>query len=230
MKFEEFETIAREAFPGIAPEQLDKFRQLESLYNEWNSRINVISRKDIDGLYSHHVLHSLSIAVFLKNVYPELYECLSAGKDGQRETVLDLGTGGGFPGIPLAILFPEARFTLCDSVNKKIIVASSVSHELQLDNVETIHDRAENLNGKFGFIVSRAVTSLDNFMGFVKNKYRKGILYLKGGNIAEEISQAARKTGFNPKQASVWPVGNWLKEEYFKEKFVIFIKNPLQIK
>ncbi|MCQ2182068.1 MAG: 16S rRNA (guanine(527)-N(7))-methyltransferase RsmG [Bacteroidales bacterium] len=189
--------------------QYDKstFEKAIALWTEWNGKINVVSRKDMDNLYEHHILHSLAIAE---------YHPFSPG-----ETVLDVGCGGGFPGIPLAIVMPEVNFTLCDSIGKKIMVARSIAEELGLNNVTCINARAESLPGKYDWIVSRAVTSLDNFYPWVKGKYRKGILYLKGGDINEEIAQMCRKCKVNPEQVSAWPINSWLKDEYFAEKFVI---------
>lgn len=209
MTFEEFNRILVKEFPDVTESQIAKFRLLEGLYREWNARINVISRKDMDELYSHHVLHSLAIARFC----PEL--------SGE---VLDLGTGGGFPGIPLAIMFPEVRFTLCDSIGKKIKVADAVAGAVGLDNVETVNARAESLGKKFDYIVSRAVTSLDNFLPWVDGQYSKGILYLKGGDINEEIAQAGRKCHLKPSSVHTWPISTWLKDNYFDSKYVIFIE------
>ena len=141
MNFKEFEDIVVAEFPELTPEMLGKYEAMEALYEEWNAKINVISRKDIGGLYLHHVLHSLAIASYLKRRRPEVYSAWTEGA-----SVLDLGTGGGFPGIPLAVMFPNVRFTLCDSVCKKIIVASEVSKALSLGNVTTVNARAESLS------------------------------------------------------------------------------------
>ena len=196
MTFNEFKTIILEKFPEVTAEQMDRFEKMDALYREWNAKINVVSRKDMDELYRHHVLHSLCIAAYLKTQMPDVYERLRG--DGPYSLseplkVLDLGTGGGFPGIPLAVMFPHAKFTLCDSIGKKIIVATEVSKGLGLENVTTVNARAESLPETFDYIVSRAVTSLDNFMPWVKGKYAEGILYLKGGDLAEEISTAMAK-------------------------------------
>ena len=179
------------------------------LWREWNDRINVISRKDVDNIYPHHVLHSLAIGH---------YHPFEAG-----ESVLDVGCGGGFPGIPLAMEFPETRFTLCDSIGKKVKVAQAVSDGLGLTNVTCVNARAETLPDTYDWVVSRAVTSLDAFYPWVRGKFRKGILYLKGGAVMEEISQLCRKCGVSPSTIKVWPVSEWLEDEYFKEKFVIEI-------
>lgn len=184
------------------------------LYREWNEKINVISRKDIDNIYSHHILHSLAIAEYLRIHYPDV-------KTG---TVLDVGTGGGFPGIPLAMEFPEMHFTLCDSIGKKIRVAGEVARGLGLTNVDCVNARAESLEGPFDWVVSRAVTSLENFYPWVKGKYRNSILYLKGGDINEEIAQLLKKHHLDPAAISCWEISNWLKDEYFAEKYVIEIR------
>jgi len=183
------------------------FEEAIALWSEWNEKINVVSRKDVDKLYEHHILHSLAIAE---------YHAFEPG-----ETVLDVGCGGGFPGIPLAMVFPDVKFTLCDSIGKKIMVAKAVADGLGLKNVSFANARAESLPDTYDWIVSRAVTSLDNFYPWVKDKYRKGILYLKGGDINVEIADMCRKCKVNPKRVSAWPIDSWLKDEYFKEKFVI---------
>ena len=160
-----------------------------ALYREWNERINVVSRKDIDGLYEHHILHSLAIAEYVDRFYPGAF---------RGAEVLDLGTGGGFPGIPLADAFPEAHFTLCDSIGKKVRVAQAVAEGLALQNVTCVNARAESLAGPFDWVVSRAVTSLDNFYPWVRGKFRRSILYLKGGDINAEISELVRKCRVEP--------------------------------
>ncbi|MBP5488351.1 MAG: 16S rRNA (guanine(527)-N(7))-methyltransferase RsmG [Bacteroidales bacterium] len=184
------------------------------LYAEWNEKINVISRKDIDSLYEHHILHSLAI-----HEYMERRGLLEDGLE-----ILDLGTGGGFPGIPLATVMPSAHFTLCDSIAKKIRVAQAVAHDLQLKNVDFVNARAETLPGPYDWVVSRAVTSLDAFYPWVKGKFRKGILYLKGGDIAEEIAGMCLKFKVDPSKVSVWRISEWLEDDYFAEKFVIEIR------
>ena len=219
--FGQFEAIIRESFPEITGDQLDKYRQMEQLYKDWNSKINVISRKDLDGIYDHHVLHSLAIAYYLKIRKPEDYSSLLSPRNGVR--ILDLGTGGGFPGIPLAILFPEASFTLCDSIRKKTLVASEVAVSLGLRNVEVVNARAESLPGRFDYVVSRAVASLTDFYPWVKGKYTKGILYLKGGDINEEINDLMSRHKMRKGSVSTWPVGSWLLDNYFEGKFVINI-------
>lgn len=197
----------------------EEFARACSLWAEWNEKINVVSRKDIDNLFEHHVLHSLCIAEYLRR-----FEGMENGF-APGSTVLDVGTGGGFPGIPLAMVSRGASFTLCDSIGKKILVAKSVSEELGLKNVECVNCRAEELGRKFDWVVSRAVTSLENFYPWVKGCYSKGILYLKGGDVLSEISAMCSKYRIDPGKVSVWPVNEWLNDEYFAEKFVIKINN-----
>ncbi len=227
MTFNEFKDIITEKFPEVTTEQLDRFQRMEALYRDWNSKINVVSRKDIDELYRHHVLHSLGIAAYLRLQMPDIYDRLRGeGPYALSEPlkILDLGTGGGFPGIPLAVIFPHAEFTLCDSIGKKIIVATEVSKGLELKNVKTVNARAESLPETFDFIVSRAVTSLNNFMPWVKGKYRDGILYLKGGDLAEEISTARAKFKMNKGSVHVWPISSWISDDFFNTKQVIYIE------
>ena len=227
MTFNEFKKIIEDKFPEVSGEQMEKFRLMEDLYRDWNSKINVVSRKDIDELYRHHVLHSLGIAAYLKTQMPDVYDRLRGEGPyavAPAMKILDLGTGGGFPGIPLSVIFPHAEFTLCDSIGKKIIVATEVSKGLGLENVRTVNARAESLPETFDYIVSRAVTSLDNFMPWVKGKYSKGILYLKGGDLAEEISTAMAKHRMRKGSVHVWPLSSWTSDPYFEEKMVIFIE------
>ena len=197
--------------------QESRLKALEGLYREWNAQINVISRKDIDNVYEHHVLHSLAIAKYLETV-PGLEEAF-AGAD-----ILDLGTGGGFPGIPLAILYPQARFTLCDSVGKKTIVAQAVAKAMDLKNVEVVNARAESLGRNFDFVVSRAVASLTDFYPWVKGRFNRGILYLKGGDVNEEIAQLMGRHRISPDKVHTWPVSSWLKDPYYEGKLVIHIE------
>ncbi|MBE6250184.1 MAG: 16S rRNA (guanine(527)-N(7))-methyltransferase RsmG [Bacteroidales bacterium] len=227
MTFTEFKTIINEKFPEVTPGQMEQFEKMEALYREWNSKINVVSRKDINQLYRHHVLHSLGIAAYLKSQMPDIYDRLRGeGPYALAEPmkILDLGTGGGFPGIPLAVMFPHAEFTLCDSIGKKIIVATEVSKALGLSNVTTVNARAESLPQTFDFVVSRAVTSLDNFMPWVKGKYSEGILYLKGGDLAEEISTAMSKHKMRKGSVHPWPISTWFQDPFFETKMVIFIE------
>lgn len=189
---------------------MEQMERLGSLYRMWNERINVISRKDIDELYLHHVLHSLSIGRFI------------AFRPGTR--ILDAGTGGGFPGIPLAIFFPEAEFTLVDSIAKKITVVEAVTRELGLTNVRPVRGRVEQMQEKFDFIISRAVTSLPEFYRWVRslilpggfNTIPNGIIYLKGGDLAAEIEPFREK-------ARVVNVSGYFEEPYFETKKIIFI-------
>ena len=202
--------IIRKYFPQLSETQQKQFQALDELYRDWNSKINVISRKDIDNLYEHHVLHSLAIA-----------KTLSFKDDS---AILDFGTGGGFPGIPLAILFPKCNFKLIDGTGKKIKVAQAVATAIGLENVIAEHLRGEEEKGKYDFIVSRAVMPLPDLMKIVRknvshsqqNAMLNGIFCLKGGNIDGEI-HPFRKT------AEVLPINNWFKEEWFKEKNVIYV-------
>ncbi len=195
-------------FPEITDEQKQQFEKLEKLYTEWNEKINVISRKDMDGLYEKHILHSLGIA----KVMPFA--------DGTK--VLDIGTGGGFPGIPLAILFPEVSFMLIDSIGKKIKVVEAVSEGLGLKNVTAVHGRAEKLKEKFHFVVSRAVTQMPEFLRWLKGKFEKeqfnekhnGVLYLKGGDLAEELAGL---------RCEIFQLKNYFEEEFFDTKKVVYL-------
>ena len=223
MTFEGFERIVREGFPDITEEQLGRFREMEGLYRDWNSRINVISRKDIDAFYEHHVLHSLAVAVYWRRsgiVVPGF----SPAPVHARPSVLDVGTGGGFPGIPLAVMYPQMDFTLCDSVGKKTLVAGEVASALGLQNVTVVNARAESLPDKFDYVVSRAVTTLENFYPWIKDSFRRSIFYLKGGDVNAEISQLMRRFRLNKGSIHTWRIDNWLTEEYFQEKFVIQIE------
>lgn len=202
---------------SLTSAQLSAFEALDGLYREWNARINVISRKDIDALYEHHVLHSLAIARYLQTV-PGLYERFASS------SVLDLGTGGGFPGIPLAILFPSARFVLCDSVGKKTLVAQAVASALGLENVEVVNARAESLPRTFDFVVSRAVASLPDFFPWVKGKFSQGILYLKGGDVNEEIALVMARYRLPHGSVHTWPVSAWLHDSWYDGKLVIHIE------
>ncbi len=201
----------------LSPLQKQRFLALEKLYREWNAQINVISRKDIDGVYDHHVLHSLAIARYLMTE-PGLTEAFASAD------ILDLGTGGGFPGIPLAILFPQTRFTLCDSVNKKTIVAEAVARALELENVTVVNARAESLGRDFDYVVSRAVAALPDFYPWVKGRFKKGILYLKGGDVNEEIAQVMQRHQLRRGSVHTWPVSSWLRDPYYEGKLVIYIE------
>lgn len=239
MDFTDFRNIVAAEFPSVTAEQLSRFEAMAGLYREWNSKINVVSRKDIDNLYEHHVLHSLGIALYLKYRRPEVFAEWGgetpgadavAGSSGPAAdagpvTVLDLGCGGGFPGIPLATLFPSVRFTLCDSIGKKITVAREVAAALGLGNVVTVNARAESLPGPYDYVVSRAVTSLDKFLPWVRGKYTGGVFYLKGGDLVEEIALAMGKFRLQKGSVSVWPLSSVLKDGFFDGKMVVDIKN-----
>ena len=218
-----------------------QFARAIELWTEWNAKINVVSRKDIDNLYEHHILHSLAIVQYLAglpsggkneggmppfghNLPASETELLSADGIAAGETFLDVGCGGGFPGVPLAMVLSGARFTLCDSVGKKVKVAQAVADALGLANVECVNARAEDIPGQFDWVVSRAVTSLDNFYPWVRGKFRKGILCLKGGDVDEEISRMCGKCGVNPSKVTVRPVSEWIDDDYFAEKFVIHVR------
>ena len=197
-------------FPALDERQRKQFEQLQSLYSLWNERINVISRKDIDNLYINHVLHSLGIAKVLR------FERLA--------DVLDVGTGGGFPGIPLAILFPETHFHLVDSIGKKITVVKNVAEALQLKNVTAEQIRAEQIKDSYDFIVSRAVTRLKEFYGWIHKKIKKtsshpihnGILYLKGGELEEELAELR-------KAYTVFELKDYFQEDFFETKKVVYV-------
>lgn len=197
-------------FPHLNSRQKEQFGLLEELYTFWNSQINVISRKDIESLYLRHVLHSLGIA--------KVMEFLPG------EKVLDVGTGGGFPGIPLAILFPETDFHLVDSIGKKIRVVNEVAAAAELKNVKTSHARAEQIDEKFNFVVSRAVTRLSDFYPWIRGKFEKksgnalpnGVLYLKGGDLKEEIEEARLKN------VRLYPLTSYFTEDFFDTKFVVY--------
>lgn len=196
-------------FPDLTEKQIEQFSKMEELYKDWNEKINVISRKDIDELYVKHVLHSLGIAKVMK---------FKAGSD-----VLDVGTGGGFPGIPLAILFPEVQFHLVDSIQKKIKVVQEVANALGLENVKAEANRVEKLKTKYDFIVSRAVTQMPKFVGWVRNKMKQeqknplpnGILYLKGGDLSEELKEFP--------DVVLYPLSGIFDQEFFETKKVVYL-------
>ena len=199
-----------EYFPHLTDKQIEQFKALQALYEDWNQKINVISRKDISNLYSHHVLHSLAIAKAINF------------KDGT--TIMDFGTGGGFPGIPLAIMFPKCKFKLIDGTGKKIMVANEVIKAIGLTNVVAEHIRGEEEKGKYNFIVSRAVMPLPDLIKIVKKNIAKeqnnalpnGVIVLKGGNTESEIHK-------HKKLAEITPLSNWFKDDWFKEKSLIYI-------
>jgi 16S rRNA (guanine527-N7)-methyltransferase len=197
-------------FPDLTSRQREQFAQLESLYQLWNGQINVISRKDIEHLYERHVLHSLGIAKVIQFL--------------PGTSVLDVGTGGGFPGIPLAILFPATQFHLVDSIGKKIKVVQEVAKALGLANVQAEQIRAEQLTAKYDFVVSRAVTQLAPFYGWVRNKFNKpynhplrnGIFYLKGGEVEEEVRESRLKH-------TIYNLSDHFSEEFFETKKVVYV-------
>ncbi|TCN52618.1 16S rRNA (guanine(527)-N(7))-methyltransferase RsmG [Flavobacterium circumlabens] len=196
-------------FPDLTDIQIEQFQKLDFLYHDWNEKINVISRKDIDALYTKHILHSLGIAKIMK------FE--------PGATVLDVGTGGGFPGIPLAILFPETRFYLIDVIAKKIKVVQGVVDALELKNVKAEQKRAELVKGDFDFIVSRAVTNMPDFVSWIKDKIKKqhkhtlknGILYLKGGDLTEELKDFPK--------ATLYDLSTIFEDEFFETKKVVHL-------
>jgi len=198
-------------FPDLSKEQQLQFAQLKEVYQFWNEQINVISRKDTDNFYERHVLHSLAIAKVMPFV------------SGSK--ILDIGTGGGFPGIPLAILFPECEFLLVDSIGKKIKVVNEVANAIGLKNVRAVHERAEKINGQFDFIVSRAVTAMPDFLKWTKNKFLKGnknefpngILYLKGGDLTEEMAPVKHTYKF-------YDIKDFYTEDFFETKKVVYVK------
>ena len=197
-------------FPELSPRQKEQFNNLDTLYREWNAKINVISRKDIDNLYEHHVLHSMAIARIVRFK--------------PSTSILDFGTGGGFPGIPLAILFPECRFRLIDGTGTKVNVAAEIAKAIGLENVEAIHQRGEEEKGKFDFIVSRAVMPMPDLVKIVSrnisrkqhNSIANGILALKGGNLSAELKPYH-------KIVEVTPISQFFDEEWFREKSVIYL-------
>jgi 16S rRNA (guanine527-N7)-methyltransferase len=198
-------------FPELSSKQIEQFSKLQELYVHWNEQINVISRKDTENFYERHVLHSLGIAKVIQF------------KKGTK--IMDVGTGGGFPGIPLAILFPDSDFLLVDSIGKKIKVVNEVAHELGLKNVMGIHERAEKVEGPFDFIISRAVTQMPEFITWVKNKVSKtsknsipnGILYLKGGDLSEEMKTVKQ-------WSKEYKLKDFFEGEFFETKKVVYVK------
>ena len=200
--------LIQKYFPNLTEKQIEQFIKLDELYKEWNEKINVISRKDMDSLYEKHILHSMGIAKVM------------AFSD--RTKVLDIGTGGGFPGIPLAILFPEVHFTLVDSIGKKITVVKEVSEGIGLKNITAVHSRAEDIKGQFHFVVSRAVTQMPVFLRWLRGKFDKeqfnpkhnGVLYLKGGDLAEELAGL---------KSEIFNLKDYFEGEFFETKKVVYL-------
>ncbi|QCE40620.1 16S rRNA (guanine(527)-N(7))-methyltransferase RsmG [Psychroserpens sp. NJDZ02] len=196
-------------FPDLTPLQIEQFTKLEALYQDWNLKINVVSRKDIDELYLRHVLHSIAIAKVIQF------------KDGS--SMMDVGTGGGFPGIPLAILFPECEFHLVDSINKKLNVVRDVVAGLELQNVKVTHSRVEDIKETYDFIISRAVAAMPTFVHWIKGKVAKsqqnelknGIIYLKGGDLAEELQ--------NYQTAKIYDISDYFEEDFFETKKIVHL-------
>ena len=214
-------------FPNLSDIQRQQIERLAPLYREWNAKINVISRKDEDNIYLHHILHSLAIAKYLNSFLPTLD---SSMHNAGGVTVMDVGCGGGFPGIPLAILYPKTNFILVDSIGKKIKVAQSIAESIGLKNVTALHCRAEEVNlkeytptGKVDLVVSRAVTSLVNFIPWVKGKYTKGIICLKGGDIQDEINLCTQRLKIAPSHFFYKDITDWFEEDYFQEKKVLYV-------
>lgn len=204
--------IITKYFPDLNPLQIKQYEELGVVFPQWNDKINLISRKDVENLYERHILHSLGIAKVIN---------FTMGTQ-----IMDVGTGGGFPGIPLAIMFPEVAFTLVDSIGKKIKVVQEVAEALELKNVRAFHARAEDVPGKYDFITGRAVTDINAFYGWVRNKIKtkqqnglpNGILYLKGGDMTEELAPFR-------KRAQVFPLDQYFEEEFFHTKAVVYIES-----
>lgn len=197
-------------FNQLSERQLSQFEQLKSVYEQWNAKINVISRKDMELFYLHHVLHSLAIAKVVSFL--------------PKSEVLDAGTGGGFPGVPLAILFPDTKFTLVDSIGKKIKVVEEVTKSIDIKNITAVNSRVEQIDKQFDFIVSRAVTQMPEFVKWIKGKIKKqsihslenGILYLKGGDLTEELASF--------KKAKLHNISDFFSEDFFETKKVVYLK------
>lgn len=201
--------ILNRYFPNLEQKQVEQFKQFACVFIDWNEKINLISRKDIDSLFEKHILHSLAIAKFIQF------------KPGTK--IMDVGTGGGFPGIPLAIMFPDSKFHLVDSIGKKIMVVNNIIQELNLKNCKGFHQRAETMEFKYDFIVSRAVTALPDFMKIVKNKIasisfnsrKNGVIFLKGGDLGEELKPFPK--------AYVKNISDYFAEEFFETKKIVFV-------
>ena len=198
-------------FPDLTDKQVEQFEKLTTCFKDWNSKINLVSRKDIDEFTTRHLLHSLAIA--------------KAMKFASDSKILDVGTGGGLPGLPLAILYPDVDFTLCDSIGKKIMVVNDLIKQVGIENAKGHHLRAQQIPGKFDFIVSRAVTRMANFLPWVENKisnrslnpWPNGILYLKGGDLKQELNEIHASS-------EVLPISDWFKEDFFDTKSVVYVR------
>ena len=198
-------------FPDLTDKQVEQFEKLTTCFKDWNSKINLVSRKDIDEFTTRHLLHSLAIA--------------KAMKFASGSKILDVGTGGGLPGLPLAILYPDVDFTLCDSIGKKIMVVNDLIKQVGIENAKGHHLRAQKIPGKFDFIVSRAVTRMANFLPWVENKisnrslnpWPNGILYLKGGDLKQELNEIHATS-------EVLPISDWFKEDFFDTKSVVYVR------
>lgn len=206
-------SVIAKYFDNLTEVQQQQIDKLDELYRSWNEKINVISRKDMDNLYTNHVLHSLSIA--------------KIAEFAPGTVVMDVGCGGGFPGIPLAILFPETQFKLVDSIGKKITVVKNIAEELGLKNVEAFHSRVESLDIECDFVVSRAVTELKPFLGFCWKKIKRGdnngVIYLKGGDLAEEITEGLKGVKKEVRVARLYKIKDLFSEEYFETKKILYI-------
>jgi 16S rRNA (guanine527-N7)-methyltransferase len=215
--------IIEKYFPGLADVQLKRFEQLQSLYSYWNERINVVSRKDIEHLYTRHILHSLSIAKIFT---------FASGAD-----ILDVGTGGGFPVVPLAIMFPETHFTAIDSIGKKIKALEDIVKTLKLTNIVAKQERAENINQKFDYVTARAVTNLPDFVGWVRKNIKysaihdvpNGIICLKGGDLTNEIQETVKKYSLSSKQIIEYQISDFFEESFFETKKIIYVILPDKI-
>lgn len=210
--------VVEKYFPSLQEDQQRQMAMLEDLYKEWNARINVISRKDLDNLYERHILHSLAIAKFI------------SFREGSR--ILDVGTGGGFPGIPLAIMFPHCHFVLIDSIGKKVRVAAEVAKAIGLDNVTLLHENAKEEKGKYDFIVSRAVMAAPDLIDIVRKNILpislhdipNGLIFLKGGDLVEEASRAMQRVRATTKaQYQIEDISGWFDEDFFETKKVLYV-------
>ncbi len=204
------EQIIYKYFPDLPQKTMQQLAQLSSVYEDWNSKINVISRKDMDNFYTHHVLHSLALVKYLRD------------NDIRPSSIFDAGTGGGFPGIPMAVLMPECEFTLCDSIAKKIKVVTEVSTALGLTNVTPVCARTETLRErKYDYVVSRAVTELKKFIPLTSHLYTKGVLYLKGGDTQSEIDMCCKELKLQSSMFKTVNISDYFEEEFFETKRIL---------